>query len=223
MAGDTIILLIGSRGSGKTSFVKFAGGIGVDPSPTTACRAYGIEGKSFSSFTVIDTPGLDDLPSGNLAILKDIAQTLVTLGSPKVTGAIFFHRITDTRLGGSARSHLDIFRNLCGDGFAEQAAFVTTMWNTIGRSGLQKYQLLESELRVKHFSIGPGGNASFRFGNSRVSAVEVLEHFADRPARRQLLFAEEVTRFGSSLSGMRKTSAGVAVMRKSGGGKCVIL
>jgi energy-coupling factor transporter ATP-binding protein EcfA2 len=30
MAGDIIILLIGSTGSGKTSFVKYAGGIGVD-------------------------------------------------------------------------------------------------------------------------------------------------------------------------------------------------
>jgi hypothetical protein len=172
---------------------------------------------------VIDTPGLDDFPSGNLALLKDIAQTLGDLGSAKVTGAIFFHRITDSRLGGSSRSHLDIFRNLCGDGFADQAAFVTTMWNLTNPTGRQKYHLLESELKVKHFRLGSADTAVFRFGNSKATAIGVLEYFVDRPARRQLLFAEEVKQFGSSLSGMRKTSAGKAVLKKSEGGKCVIL
>ncbi|KAK5651198.1 hypothetical protein OQA88_12746 [Cercophora sp. LCS_1] len=219
--GEIIILLIGPTGSGKTSFAKYAGCKVVDRSRTTECRDYHTNVKG-RDFWIIDTPGLDDLPAGNLAILKDLAQTLNKLGPLKVRGAIFFHRITDGRFGGSARTHLEIFKQICGQSFSHQAVFVTTMWNKTG-PGRSRYEAISQELETKYFRLTPEYTKVLQFENDESSAQKVLEFLAGAPAKGQLLLGDEVKRVGSSLSGVRKTSAGKAITKASGSGGCVIL
>ncbi|KAK0731875.1 hypothetical protein B0H67DRAFT_566079 [Lasiosphaeris hirsuta] len=224
---EIVILLIGPHGSGKTSFIKCVTGSTTDVAPTTRCRDYraNVDGNAFR---LIDTPGLDDLPAGNLSILKDIVQTLEVLGSSKgpidVNGAIFFHRITDGRFGGSARSNLDVFKQICGTKFAHQVVFVTSMWNKPSPLGQENYQRLSDELRQKYFSIGTGPGTAFPFGNKAEDAKKVLKYFGDRNKRemRELLLAQEVKRSGTSLSGVRRTSAGREIMQASNRGFCTL-
>lgn len=178
-------------------------------------------------FKLIDTPGLEGSAAENLNLLKDIARSLTELGTPtspvKVSWALFFHRITDGRFSGTARSHLDIFKQICGKDFTPQAAFVTTMWNRAGRNGRERYEQLSDEIEERYFRLC-SNTIFFRFQNDESSAREVLDRLGRRAANAQLLFADEMRKSGPSLSGMRKTSAGKAVLKgQKSGGSCVIL
>ncbi|KAK3359515.1 hypothetical protein B0T25DRAFT_533187 [Lasiosphaeria hispida] len=222
MAAEIVILLIGPHGSGKTSFVKCVTGSTMDVAPTTRCREYQAN-VGGNAFRIIDTPGLDDLPAGNLSILKDVTQTLEKLGL-SVSGAIFFHRITDGRFTGSARSSLDIFKQICGDGFAKQVAFVTSMWNKLSPAARDHHKGLNEELRQKYFHIGPGPATAFPFGNDEKGAKAVLKYFGAKGVEgKQLLLAQEVKRSGTNLSSMRRTSAGRVIMQASKNTLCTIL
>ncbi|KAK5651196.1 hypothetical protein OQA88_12744 [Cercophora sp. LCS_1] len=216
--GGIILLLIGPTGSGKTSFAKFAGCDVEVTSRTTACKGYPTKDQRF---WIIDTPGLDDVPANNLAILKNLAHVLNEIGPDQAIGAIFFHRITDGKFGGTARSHLDIFKQICGPDFKKQAAFVTSMWNRAGAKGRVTYERSSHELATRYFLIGP----TFTFESDTKSVQKVLEHFSKTPPKTEPQLVTELKRVGSSLSGVRKTSAGKAVLaaRKRGGGGCVIL
>jgi hypothetical protein len=96
------------------------------------------------------------------------------------------------------------------------------MWNNVGLKGRDRYAATSRELEQKYFRLGPTYTKVSRFENTNDSALAVLEYFAKRHARAQLLLAADVERLGSSLSGVRKTAAGKAIMKGSNS-SCVIL
>ncbi|KAK5652805.1 hypothetical protein OQA88_9471 [Cercophora sp. LCS_1] len=119
--GEIVILLLGPTLSGKTTFVRCASG-----QPSTQGRVTTIECEEHivnahdTVFRIIDTPGFDDSPTTNLATLKKISQKLYNLKPQEVSGVIYFHRITNTRLTGAARSNINVFERICGKAFLRQ-------------------------------------------------------------------------------------------------------
>ena len=169
-------------------------------------------------FHIIDTPGFEDQPEDNLFALKKIGETLLKLPQA-VIGAIYFHRITDGRLMGTARAVLEIFKAICGPQFYPRVAFVTTMWDTISRPRVERYLLINDELEKRHMTLSQNSPRVFRrLYDDRESSMAVLEHFAmlardDKIPPPFQLFKEL---FPMKVVNVRKTAAGKEIMRKTG-------
>ncbi|KAK3363170.1 hypothetical protein B0T25DRAFT_32153 [Lasiosphaeria hispida] len=223
---DFVVLLLGATRSGKTAFLKCLDQKKADDGArTTECGVYDVK-LSGKAFKIIDTPGLDDSPKANLAVLKIIAEKLAEIsGELTVNGVIYFHCITDLRLTGSARTNISILESICGEDFYSQVAFVTTMWNRIHTDEVPRHEKLHRNLGAKYPHLAESGK-SFQFSNSHASAEEVLKDFADRvPAnpKKPLQLEDEVRRWGPKASSVRKTKAGKLITRDTDRGFCTIL
>ena len=63
----------------------------------------------------------------------------------QLTGLIYVHRISDTRVGGTSQRNLRMFRKLCGTDSLKNVVLVTTMWDKVTpEEGLQHEQELMS-------------------------------------------------------------------------------
>ncbi|KAG7425602.1 hypothetical protein Forpi1262_v013401 [Fusarium oxysporum f. sp. raphani] len=76
-----------------------------------------------------------DVPVGHdlqayTEVLKEIALCLTKTyeDNIKLSGILYLHRITDRRMGGSAKKNLMMFRKLCGKDSLMNVILVTTMW-----------------------------------------------------------------------------------------------
>lgn len=113
---------------------------------------------------LVDTPGFDDSREGitDAEVLKMIATFLAKelviyflvgfLTHPfrygensQLTGLIYVHRISDTRVGGTSKRNLRMFRKLCGTESLKNVVIVTTMWDKVTpEEGSQREQELMS-------------------------------------------------------------------------------
>lgn len=82
---------------------------------------------------MIDTPGFDDTTLSDTDILKMIAAFLETSyeSGYKLAGILYFHRISDIRMGGVSARNIRMFRKLCGDKTLKNMAIVTNMWGEV--------------------------------------------------------------------------------------------
>ena len=62
----------------------------------------------------------------------------------KLTGIIYLHEITQTRMFGTIRKNLDMFKKLCGDEALRNVVLGTTKWDEVK---LEKGQQREQELK----------------------------------------------------------------------------
>ncbi|KAK1752623.1 nucleolar GTP-binding protein 1 [Echria macrotheca] len=227
MAEEIVILLLGTTGSGKTAFVRRAtqGQWEIADTTTLECNEYPCVAHG-KRFRLIDTPGFDDTPAANLGALRKIAEMLHILAEKKkgfaVSGVIYFHRITTTRLTGSARSNIDIFERICGGRFLHRAVIATTMWNTINPKFLPVHEKRHEDLQKQLHSLGA---RYFRFGTDPKTTADILEYFANMKPNGQipLQLLEEVKRIGSSPSAVRKTAAGALIVKEMNRGRCTLL
>ncbi|KAK3299904.1 uncharacterized protein B0H64DRAFT_437112 [Chaetomium fimeti] len=231
---EVTLLLIGPTGSGKSAFVKEVAGLGGNdiqvghgPNPCTSrCKVYRVPLYG-TTFALIDTPGLEDVAgaSRNLGVLQEIVNQLKGLGNDaKVTGAIYFHKITDKRFTGTSKFNFDIFKAICGEAFYPRMACVTTMWNHIRAEKMMQYENFGEELRENSLKFNGNSVAVFdlRGGDPDVY-FEVLRHFArfGRGSHRPLQLEQEAR--DPKRKGVKKTMAGREVMKKVNTGFCVIL
>lgn len=92
----------------------------------------------------------------------------------KLSGIIYMHRISDSKVGGASRRNLAMLRELCGSDAFPNVAFVTSMWDDVEpERGLSR----EKELSVDDQLFQPmlsKGAKLLRYKNSVESGREIL-------------------------------------------------
>jgi hypothetical protein len=93
------------------------------------------DGKNNTDILVhlIDTPGFDDTNKNDAEVLKDIANWLNTTyqNETLLSGVLYLHRISDSRMQGSAKRNLLMFMQLCGPHCYQNVMLATTMWSIL--------------------------------------------------------------------------------------------
>ncbi|KAL4077619.1 hypothetical protein J3A83DRAFT_4215187, partial [Scleroderma citrinum] len=127
------------------------------------------------------TPGFDDSRQGvtDADILAMIAMFLTTQhreGTFHLSGFIYLHRISDTRVGGTSKRNIRIFQKLCGQDSLKNVVIVTTMWDKVTQEeGLRREQeLMFSDNLFK--PILDGGAILMRHDGTQQSAHDVIKH-----------------------------------------------
>jgi hypothetical protein len=124
---------------------------------------------------IVDTPGFDDTTRSDADILDEIVRFLCTqyrLGI-RLKGIIYMHRITDNRMGGSAKRYLEMFKSLCGEQNLKNVVLLTTMWSHLRDEavGLQR----ERELRKEYWmDMEKGGSTIRRYEGTRREAEAII-------------------------------------------------
>jgi hypothetical protein len=98
----------------------------------------------------------------------------------KLSGIIYLHRTTDTRMGGSARKILSMFRKLCGTEVLQNVLLVSTMWETteLSTGERREKELVDTE---DFWGLLLGGGAKVeRHDNSRESAMRLLKNLVGK-------------------------------------------
>lgn len=110
-------------------------------------------------------------------MLSEIAAWLGASYKNKIelTGILYFHRISDIRLQGSAKRNLIMFTQLCGDAALTKVILVTTMWD--------KVPIDEATRREKELFETPQfwgymmnkGSTSHRHNNTKESTRRIVD------------------------------------------------
>jgi len=233
---DIIVAVMGPTGAGKSTFIDAASrqdgkNVGQRLKSCTSdvravrCTRFDPATGKTNNVVLVDTPGFDDTHLSDMEVLGLIADWLKESyrHKKKISGILYFHRITDNRMGGSPLRNLRMFGNLCGDGEAlRNVILTTTMWANLKDKniGIQR----ESELLAKWWKpMVERGSVHKRFdvavdAHSRGSsqawsdayqrAWEVIDVLVSRHAQEVVLLQEEMVDLKKRLS---ETAAGVTL------------
>ncbi|KAF9004032.1 P-loop containing nucleoside triphosphate hydrolase protein [Cyathus striatus] len=131
---------MGATGSGKTTFINLVSGSTLRvgrglkscTSSVQVANPFELDGRNI---TLIDTPGFDDTTKSDTDILRMIAAFLATTYQEgmKLAGVIYFHRISDFRMGGISTRNFKMFRQLCGESSLKNVVIATNMWGEVSK------------------------------------------------------------------------------------------
>ncbi|KAJ4194398.1 hypothetical protein NW755_003154 [Fusarium falciforme] len=178
---------MGVTGSGKSTFISKCCGPNATASIGHSMRSctsdvaiYPFVLSDSCTVYLIDTPGFDDSHKSGTEVLNDLAAWLVAFRVAKILlhGIIYLHRITDTRMQGSAKKNLLLFKKLCGQNALKNVVLATTMWewapSEMARS--REKELIETSeywgYMMKH------GSMCFRV-DSPDSEKHIVQHLAN--------------------------------------------
>lgn len=132
------ILVMGATGSGKSSFINLASGSSLEvgkglQSCTNAVQmaeAFDLDGRRV---VLIDTPGFNDTTQSDTEVLRVIVAFLQASyeQGDMLAGVLYFHRISDLRMGGAQTKNFKMFQNLCGEEALGNVVIVTNMWSRV--------------------------------------------------------------------------------------------
>lgn len=140
--GDIIILAVGPTGSGKSSFVSRASGIGDDivghelVSKTSEIMAVKYTDEdSGQDIVLIDTPGLSNTSKDDSEVLNMFTEWSRKLKKRGlvIAGILYFHRISDNRIGTNPLRALCVFGEPCGglNAAFSKTILTLTMWDEV--------------------------------------------------------------------------------------------
>ena len=178
------IAMMGVTGAGKSSFIsllcdtKIEIGHDLD-SCTSEVGVYPCELFPRRTIYLIDTPGFDDSKRKDTEVLRELASYLSKSYSQniKLNGIMYFHRISDNKMQGSAKKNLMMFKKLCGDNALKNVILITSMWDRVAeKEGAKRERELTQTPEFWGFMISKGSKA-YRHNNSIESAKQLLRHF----------------------------------------------
>ncbi|OTA75562.1 hypothetical protein M434DRAFT_39028 [Hypoxylon sp. CO27-5] len=151
--GSVFILVMGLTGSGKTSFIADSierqdAKVGHELESCTNSMAVFQARLEERDVYLIDTPGFDDTKWENMEILTAIAHyfSVSYANNVFINGIIYVHRISDNKLGGAARTNLEMLKGLCGRDAFPNVSVITTMWSPDGQER-SKQEYREQQLK----------------------------------------------------------------------------
>ena len=134
-------------------------------------------GKNYS---IVDTPGFNDTYRSDNDVLKELADWL--LGSfrdgIKISGIIYLHRISDSKVGGAALRNLRMFQKLCDEDFMKNVVLGTTFWDMVSeeQGAAREKELLQTEGFFE--DMNDQGCDVVRISDDRDANLELLSRFA---------------------------------------------
>ncbi|KIM24360.1 hypothetical protein M408DRAFT_57700, partial [Serendipita vermifera MAFF 305830] len=173
--------VMGPTGSGKSSFINLVSGsnlrVGQDLESCTdeveTALPFQLEGRRV---VLVDTPGFDDTSKSDADVLRLVSHYLVTSyeSGKKFAGILYFHRISDFRMGGISRRNFQVFRELCGDDTLANVVIVTNMWGEVTQAlGNKREHQLETDDKFFAPAIAAGAKL-LRHLNTKESAESIL-------------------------------------------------
>ncbi|KDQ08310.1 hypothetical protein BOTBODRAFT_179944 [Botryobasidium botryosum FD-172 SS1] len=153
VARDIVIVVMGSTGAGKSSFINLVSGSNLDVGEALRSQTTLPQPAYFELFgrrvVLIDTPGFDDTERNDAEVLDVIGKYLSVLHSQglDITAVVYLHRISDNRVAGSALNNLRMCQAICGDSAIKNLIVCTTMWEQVlpGVGEAREKELLETE------------------------------------------------------------------------------
>ena len=150
-----LVAVMGATGSGKSSLIgaitgraDIVGHALESGKSQVVCREYAISALiwvetsivepyeitiGYTTLVLVDTPGFDDTKMSDFEIFQTIATWLEATyeKGQLLSGVVYLHRITNTRVAGSARRALHVFQRICGDDSYQNVILATTFWNSV--------------------------------------------------------------------------------------------
>ena len=129
--------------------------------------------------TLIDTPGFDDSRRTDAEILEQVGSWLASAYKSQefLSGIIYLHPITSTRMRGSAVRSLEVFSKLVGPDSFYKIALVTSMWDLLQDQDVGASR--EHQLREEFWKdLIEKGSVTARSHNNRESALAILKRVA---------------------------------------------
>ncbi|KAG6915881.1 hypothetical protein DXG01_009418 [Tephrocybe rancida] len=209
--GDLIILVMGSTGVGKSTFINTLLGSQVAlvghelQSETAHVHAYPLSADGARRIFIVDTPGFDDSSTDDREILRRIAIWMAKSyrDDMRVAGIIYLHEISMTRMTGATRKNLDMFEKLCGPDAAASIIFATTKWKEVKQDIGEKR---ERVLREEHWrDMVANGSKIRRFEGSQSSARRIVNEILAQKALDAILVQSELVQVNKLLA---ETEAG---------------
>ncbi|TDL17995.1 P-loop containing nucleoside triphosphate hydrolase protein [Rickenella mellea] len=187
----TIIAVMGATGVGKSSFINTVSKCDRLPVGQTldsctkdideVCLEWG---ETRTPVMLVDTPGFGDSSMSDSEVLRLIAKYLVTSHrtGTKLSGVVYMHRISDSKVEGGTRRNFRMFQNLCGSKNLRQVVIVTTWWDKVEETlALQReHQLKESGTLFRPML--KDGATLMRHNQGYSSAKAVLDHLLSERA-----------------------------------------
>ncbi|KAF2745783.1 hypothetical protein M011DRAFT_446330 [Sporormia fimetaria CBS 119925] len=183
---DIVIAVMGVTGSGKTTFVSHFADRHVEIGHGLESCTQDVDAVACTfnerPIWLIDTPGFDDTYRTDSDILREVAQWLNTAYKKNIqlTGIIYLHRISDTRVGNAAFKNLRMFKKLCGNDGLASVVLATTMWSGINAAAEadREAELLKTPTFWKEMI--ERGSKVFRHDRGRKTASDIVSYLIQK-------------------------------------------
>ncbi|KAI1123090.1 P-loop containing nucleoside triphosphate hydrolase protein [Nemania abortiva] len=210
---DLLIAVMGMTGSGKTTFISKVTGrtdLNIGHSLTSCTRDIEVIETKIDGRVVrfVDTPGFSDTTLSDGEVLQLIADYLATAykNDMKLSGIIYLHPISDTRVTHHATRNLQMFQKLTGENNLKNVLLATSMWDKVSA---EEGERREAELKSKFWRVLLAWEAkAVRYGGTRDSARAMARALmANKP-----FFVQLQREMGKDNKALRDTEAGRQVM-----------